>query len=131
MKKKFFTVNEANQLLDTLETELLSLQNIQQQFKETYGKLKQLKDIPVMSTSKEDNIFKLESELEFLEIQGQLHMKNLENIGVELKSIELGLLDFPALIGGEEVLLCWKLGEKEVKYFHSRKDGYSGRRPLP
>lgn len=131
MHQKFFTVEEANQLLEIIGNELIPLQKIQGEFKETYEKLRQIKDIPVNSKSKEDNIFKLESQLEFLEIQGQLHMKNIEGLGVELKSIELGLLDFPAVIDGEEVLLCWKLGESEVKYYHHKREGYSGRRPLP
>jgi len=52
-------------------------------------------------------------------------------LGVEVKDLDEGLVDFPALRGDETVLLCWQLGEDEVGYWHSQEDGYAGRRPLP
>lgn len=51
--------------------------------------------------------------------------------GAQIKSLEEGLLDFPALRGGEEVLLCWKLGEDEIRYWHGTDEGFAGRKPLP
>ena len=51
--------------------------------------------------------------------------------GVEVKDIDEGLVDFPALRRGETVLLCWKLGEDEIGYWHTVEDGFAGRRELP
>ena len=51
--------------------------------------------------------------------------------GAEVKSLEEGLLDFPAKRGDEDVLLCWKLGEDEVRYWHGVDEGFAGRKPLP
>jgi hypothetical protein len=51
--------------------------------------------------------------------------------GVEIKSLEEGLLDFPAKRGDEIVLLCWKLGEDEIRYWHGVTEGFAGRKPLP
>ena len=51
--------------------------------------------------------------------------------GAEVKDIDEGLVDFPALRRGETVLLCWKLGEDEIRYWHRVEDGFAGRRPLP
>jgi hypothetical protein len=51
--------------------------------------------------------------------------------GAEVKSLEEGLLDFPARRGDEIVLLCWKLGEDEIHYWHRVDEGFGGRRPLP
>jgi hypothetical protein len=51
--------------------------------------------------------------------------------GAEIKSLEEGLLDFPARRGDEVVLLCWKLGEDEIHYWHRVDEGFGGRRPLP
>jgi len=53
-----------------------------------------------------------------------------EAIGVLLKDLEKGLLDFPCMVDGKTVLLCWKLGEKEIGYWHSEEDGFAGRKPL-
>jgi hypothetical protein len=51
--------------------------------------------------------------------------------GAEVKSLEEGLLDFPARRGDEIVLLCWKLGEDEIQYWHRVDEGFGGRKPLP
>jgi hypothetical protein len=51
--------------------------------------------------------------------------------GVEVKDIDEGLVDFPALRDGETVLLCWKLGEDEIRYWHTVDGGFAGRRALP
>jgi hypothetical protein len=51
--------------------------------------------------------------------------------GAEVKDLDEGLIDFPALRQGETVLLCWRLGEDEIRYWHRIEDGFAGRRPLP
>ena len=51
--------------------------------------------------------------------------------GAEVKDLDSGLIDFPALRNGETVLLCWQLGEDEIGFWHGTDDGYAGRRPLP
>jgi len=51
--------------------------------------------------------------------------------GAEVKDIDEGLIDFPALRHGTTVLLCWRLGEDEIRYWHTVEDGFAGRRELP
>ncbi len=51
--------------------------------------------------------------------------------GAEVKDLDTGLIDFPALRRGETVLLCWQLGEDEIGFWHGTEDGFAGRRPLP
>jgi hypothetical protein len=51
--------------------------------------------------------------------------------GAEVKDLDSGLIDFPALHNGETVLLCWQLGEHEIAWWHRIEDGFAGRRPLP
>jgi hypothetical protein len=57
-------------------------------------------------------------------------MAEMDEIGVVVKDVEQGLLDFPAVLEGRSVLLCWKLGEKEIGFWHSAEEGYAGRKPL-
>jgi hypothetical protein len=54
----------------------------------------------------------------------------IDAAGAQIKSLEEGLLDFPSLRDGEEVLLCWKLGEGEIRYWHGVEEGFAGRKPL-
>jgi hypothetical protein len=63
----------------------------------------------------------------------ELMKTNLEKIlstGCLIKDLDIGLLDFPAVINNEEVYLCWKLGEDRIRYYHRQDEGYAGRKPL-
>jgi hypothetical protein len=51
--------------------------------------------------------------------------------GAQVKDLDTGLIDFPALHHGETVLLCWQVGEDEIAWWHRVDDGFAGRRPLP
>jgi hypothetical protein len=57
-------------------------------------------------------------------------VQRLEELGVELKDLDLGLLDFPSEREGEAVLLCWHVGEDSVSFWHGLEDGYAGRKPI-
>ena len=57
-------------------------------------------------------------------------IEDLESTGVMVKSIEEGLLDFPSIRFNEEVWLCWKAGETEIKFWHGKDEGFTGRKPL-
>jgi hypothetical protein len=54
----------------------------------------------------------------------------IDAIGVQVKDLETGLLDFPCLIDGETVLLCWKMGESRIEFWHTLDAGFRGRQPL-
>ena len=60
-------------------------------------------------------------------------MGELEEIGCFFKdwNFSIGLVDFPAIIDGQEVLLCWRSDEEDVKYYHELDTGYAGRKPIP
>ena len=49
---------------------------------------------------------------------------------IQVKDIERGLLDFPAIIDGKEVFLCWELGEEDIEFWHDLDTGYAGRERL-
>jgi hypothetical protein len=57
-------------------------------------------------------------------------LAEIDAIGVQVKDLETGLLDFPCKLGEEVVLLCWKLGEPEIQHWHSVESGFSGRQAV-
>ena len=69
---------------------------------------------------------------EFAKLARELQdvVDELTSIGVQLKDPDTGLLDFPAVREGEDVLLCWRVGEPAVEWWHSLEDGYPGRREV-
>jgi hypothetical protein len=54
----------------------------------------------------------------------------LRGLGIQLKDRRIGLIDFPSDLDGRRVLLCWRLGEPSVQYWHDENTGYAGRQPL-
>jgi hypothetical protein len=62
--------------------------------------------------------------------QMQAGVARIDEMGVTLREIETGLVDFPALVAGRQVWLCWRLGEGDVEWWHELSDGFGGRRPL-
>ena len=50
--------------------------------------------------------------------------------GCVIKDLDVGLLDFPAVIDNQDVYLCWKLGEDRIRFYHRQDEGFSGRKPL-
>ena len=62
--------------------------------------------------------------------QMQADVAWLDDRGIVLRDIATGLLDFPALAGGRQVWLCWRLGEDRVEFWHGTEEGFAGRKPL-
>jgi hypothetical protein len=58
-------------------------------------------------------------------------VEQLHALGVLVKDVDSGLVDFPALRDGDEVLLCWRLGEPDIRYWHGLEEGFAGRKELP
>ena len=57
-------------------------------------------------------------------------LERIQAAGVLVKDLDRGLLDFPARRGGEEILLCWHVGENDVRFWHGLEEGFGGRKPL-
>ena len=57
-------------------------------------------------------------------------VEQLQRLGVLVKDLDRGLVDFPSLRDGEEVLLCWQVGEEEIAHWHGVDEGFAGRKPL-
>ena len=57
-------------------------------------------------------------------------MAEIDAIGVQVKDLDIGLLDFPCEVDGEIILLCWKLGEKAITHWHGVSEGFAGRKPV-
>lgn len=57
-------------------------------------------------------------------------LAEIDSIGVQVKDLDIGLLDFPCLVEGGTVLLCWKLGEPAIGHWHGLEEGFAGRKPI-
>jgi hypothetical protein len=54
----------------------------------------------------------------------------IDATGVQVKDLDIGLLDFPCRVDGEIILLCWKLGEAAISHWHGTEEGFAGRKPI-
>ena len=121
-----FTVKQANDALPTMIRkfkELVSLKN------EAIKIQSEMETDSKYMTSLKDYILKKQ---EFNATVSRFYkaIEEIESTGVTIKSIEEGLLDFPSLRFSEEIWLCWKEGETEIKFWHGKNEGFTGRKPL-
>jgi len=72
----------------------------------------------------------LEAELEAVGSEIERCLAQLDDAGVQVKDLDSGLLDFPARHEGREILLCWRVGEDRVAYWHGIDEGFAGRKPI-
>lgn len=79
---------------------------------------------------KTDEIAEKAAQLDALVDQMTKKITELEDLGVFVKDLDYGLVDFPADRYGEKVMLCWRYGESEVSFWHKPNEGVNGRKPL-
>lgn len=60
----------------------------------------------------------------------QAALEQIQSTGCVVKDLDIGLLDFPALLNNQEVYLCWRLGEDRIRFYHRQDEGFAGRKPL-
>ena len=122
----FFTTNEANAALpDVIKKFEYALAK-----KNEISKMEQQLQMSLSTTDSFEEYVTLKQKLNSAITKFYESVEILENTGVVVKSIEQGLLDFPSKRFNEEVWLCWKYGEIEIRFWHEKDSGFMGRKPI-
>lgn len=122
----FFTTNEANEALpDVIKKYEYALAK-----RNEVAKLEQKIQLILSTTNSFEEYIALKQQLNTTITKFYESLEILESTGVVVKSIEQGLLDFPSKRFDEEVWLCWKYGETEIKFWHEKDSGFMGRKPV-
>ena len=116
---KIFTPQEANQTLPLVKKVVEDILNLGHQLRALSAKIG-------ADAQDDPEIIRLMDQLEEL-------FEELESIGCSYKdwNFSVGLVDFPTKIHGNEVMLCWRSDENEIRYYHDAEAGYAGRRLIP
>jgi hypothetical protein len=122
--ERHFSREEANALLPQLTALLSQLQEAKDELTDTQAHEALSEAAPTNGGGEQGR----QVGVAFLEVRRIL--ETVEQAGIVLRDIDQGLVDFPALMDGREVYLCWELGEDEVGYWHDLEGGYGGREPL-
>ncbi len=124
-----FTVEQANQTLPLVRKIVEDVVTQHRRWREAILEL----DL-VASTARPDDprdrAEQLDREAQVLARELDSFQRELDALGIQLKDRRLGLVDYPSEMGGRHVLLCWRLGEPEVQYWHETDSGFAGRQPL-
>ena len=123
---RYFSISAANKILPSVIKKFNYSKMLQN---EIIKMEKQMSSVITPETSIEDYII-LKQKLNTVVTKFYQSIEDLENIGVVLKGLEQGLLDFPAKRFDEEIWLCWKEGETEIKFWHEKDSGFMGRKPI-
>lgn len=130
---KIFTLDEAQALLPILESLLNRAMEAKQAAAELQEEMSELARRIFLSGGMKIDIGAVQKRKLTLEALVQRVKDSLEEIdasGVQVKDLDVGLLDFPCLLEGETVLLCWKRGEPRIEFWHRMDDGFRGRQPI-
>jgi len=130
---KTFTLEEAQALLPLLESLLKRALEGKRAAEELETRLGELGRRIYLSGGMRVDVAAVSKER--TEMEGHLQrvresVAEIDSIGVQVKDMETGLLDFPCKIDDEVVLLCWRMGESAIEHWHSIEDGFKGRKPL-
>jgi hypothetical protein len=130
MAEHRFTPAEVSKLIPELEAIIRSLRNLEGETQEKEWRLKQAKvEARRAGAVGEDAFLKEEAEIDFLRILAQGQFDRIRDLGGEVKGGYL--VDFPGQIDGQDVLLCWKPGETDIRWYHGLYEGMMGRKPIP
>ena len=135
MKTKLFTVEEANRLLPEIRRFLKDLRacrtRVEQMEKEkAVEELSWLQPDGTVSPKAEQKLKGLEESQKQLVAVFEKLLREMTQLGAQLKDLEDGLVDFFTGRGEERVYLCWKEGEDRIRFWHDLESGFAGRRPL-
>ncbi len=124
-RKRYFTVEEANQLIPKLEKYIRALKVLRRKLEALGAKLTPLFEIVHHNGGHPNSP-------QFIQAVARFHqiVERIRSHGCLLKGVDEGLIDFPHLREGREVYLCWKSGEMEIHYWHDLESGAAGRQLL-
>ena len=133
MSFRTFTLDEAQDLLPVLESLLRTAIDGKKQIESAEAELQAVAHRIFLNGGMSLNIVYLarrKAEREKALQQVKDAMAEIDAIGVQVKDLDIGLLDFPCEVDGQTVLLCWKLGEKAITHWHGVSEGFAGRKPI-
>ncbi len=133
MANRTFTLQEAQTLLPVLESLLKAAISGKKLIEELEGEFQQVNNRVFLNGGSRLDIVhlirrKAEREKAIQRVKDAL--AEIDAIGVQVKDLDMGLLDFPCVVEGRTVLLCWKLGEKTISFWHGADEGFAGRKPI-
>ena len=124
--KSYFSVNDANEILPTVIKKF----NHAKKMKDEVMKIEHQLTSSITQTTSLEEYATIKRELNSTVTKFYQSIEDLEGTGVFLKGLGEGLLDFPAKRFDEEIWLCWKEGETEIKFWHEKDTGFMGRKPI-
>jgi hypothetical protein len=133
MTEKNFTVEEVEALIPQLEQVMISIMDNKRNAADLAEQLAKLQREARRTEGKgvdPSQLMNIQTEIDFLVQIISEGLESLEELGGMPKDLDMGLVDFPAIIDGESVLLCWRYGEKSIDYYHNLSDGFAGRKPV-
>jgi hypothetical protein len=133
MSERTFTLEEAHSLLPVLESLVRTAIRAKKIIDEVDAELQAAAQRVFLNGGMFLNVAPLarrKAERGKAEQRAKDALAEIESIGVQVKDIEIGLLDFPCEVEGQVILLCWKLGEKSITHWHGTQEGFAGRKPI-
>jgi hypothetical protein len=127
--RKQFTVEQANNALPLVRR---IVEDVVAQYRRWQDRVREFELVSMRSTADrpDPRAEELERDVQALAAEIAGFEAELDELGVEMKGYDMGLVDFPTEVGGRPAYLCWRLGEPSVQFWHDLDAGYAGRQPI-
>ena len=133
MSDRTFTLDEAQSLLPVLESLLRTAIAGKKLMEEVEGEMQALNHRIFLNGGTHVDVVAVarrKAERAKAEQRAKDALAEIDSIGVQVKDLDIGLLDFPCDVEGRVVLLCWKMGEHSITHWHGTGEGFAGRKPI-
>src|ERR1700677_3849006 len=133
MSDRTFTLDEAQSLLSVLESLLRTAISGKQLMEEVEGEMESLSHRIFLNGGTHVDVVAVahrKAERAKAEQRAKDALAEIDSIGVQVKDLDIGLLDFPCAVEGRVVLLCWKMGEESITHWHGTDEGFAGRKRI-
>jgi hypothetical protein len=130
---RYFTLDQARQHLETADRLLRQTIALKQEHERSRGAIEEINHkVATMGGMIVDRqkYAGLRARVDATGMRLKETFAEIEEIGFQVKDLDIGLIDFPTLYKGEEVCLCWKLGEADIEFWHGAAEGFRGRKPI-
>lgn len=123
--ERIFTISEANRLLPQLQSHLCAVKQGKSVLMQTREEIRRASSKAPFGGGSAVGILYIQALQQI-----STNLQAIQEMGVLVKDVDMGLCDFPYLLDGRTVYLCWKLGEREIRWWHEITTGYKDRHPL-
>ena len=130
VRRALYEIDTANQVLPLVRSIVRDVVEEFQCLREAGREQRALEAQPITDPGERRRLRRLKADVGDASARIESYLRELEDMGIELRDLESGLVDFPTIVNGEPAYYCWKPGDEDIRWWHAATQGFADRRPV-